>query len=87
MLGLEAPDHRLKVEAVTEWLSKKRATEVLKSYMHLHANLLAGQSLQAHTRNSIIDQLFMSKIQQIYTDESLLMQLSLIKHAHRWRSG
>ena len=66
---------------------KKRTTEVLKSYMHIRANLLAGQSLQAHTKNSIIDQLFMTKIQQIYTDESFLLQFSLIKHAHRWRSG
>ena len=65
----------------------KQTTEVLKSYIHLRSNLLAGQSSQAKTKNSIIDQLFISKIQQIYTDESLLLQLSLIKHAHRWRSG
>ena len=65
----------------------KQTTEVLKSYMHLRANLLAGHRLQAQTKNSIIDQLFMSKIQQIYTDESLLLQSNLIKHAHRWRSG
>ena len=65
----------------------KQTTEVLKSYMHLRANLLAGQSLQAQTKNLIIHQLFISKIQQIYTDESLLLQFSLIKHAHRWRSG
>ena len=35
MLVLEAPDHRLKVEAVTEWLSQKKTTEELKSYMQL----------------------------------------------------
>ena len=64
----------------------KQTTEVLKSYMHLRANLPAGQSSQAQTKNSIIHQLFISKIQQIYTDESLLLQLCLIKHAHRWRS-
>ena len=35
MLVLEAPDHSLKVEAVTEWLLQKKTTEELKSYRYM----------------------------------------------------